>query len=249
MGARGRVPSRMGLYLHVSSSVGGRPRPYVVVVGCDLRRLSSGQSPTVAWIEDLRWCGVTVWVWARARRLGRTPVRRSREAPRPYVRAATRGLPLAAPLALALHARVSLPDGCTVGSRAPGPAGGIVHVPVLVRKGLHAAQSSGRAPKSSRSPSPSPARGPPLQVQFLPMHVRPCHVMYSFFPWHILGSSLGSRVVECHSLQQAAAVFSTLVLHPSHERREYCAAKTMTRKKKWKQTSYALDHSLGNYKV
>jgi hypothetical protein len=75
MGARGRVPSRrrpaaraarMGLYHHVSSSVGGRPRPYAVVVGCDLRRLSSGQSPTAAWIEDLRWCGVGVGARAPA---------------------------------------------------------------------------------------------------------------------------------------------------------------------------------------
>lgn len=60
-----------------------------------------------------------------------------------------------------------------------------------------------RAPKSSRSPSPSPspARGTPLQVQFLPMHVRPCHVQYFFSG--IRGSSLGSRVVECHSLHFA----------------------------------------------
>jgi hypothetical protein len=118
------------------------------------------------------------------------------------------------------------------------PRRGIVHVPVLVRKGLHAAQSSGLRSRRGRHRHRHRrrTRGPPLQVQFLPMHVRPCHVQFCFLLWHprflAVAGIQGRRMHSCSTQQCSQTCYYIQVTKgASTAQRKPC----MTRKK-WKQT-------------
>lgn len=178
-------PGRVGLGLHVSSRVGGRPRlapparPYVAGG-------VFGPAPSPPSIVDSRWCGRApagpnpssmISSSARAHGVARRPART-------YDASVWTPRGACCPPALALHARVLLGwdgwDRCTVGSRS----GGLFMCPCWLRQvHLHAARSGLRSRRGRHRRRAVP-RWPLLQVQFLcPCH---CHVLFFKHPAGII---------------------------------------------------------------
>lgn len=161
--------ARMGLYLHVSSSVGGWPRA----------RTSSSSAATAFFGPAPSRLSRSYGVWAHAPGAGGAESQFDNQLARqrPYVRAR---------LALAVCARSigcwCCWHGCTVGSRS----GGLFMCPCWLGKvHLHATRSG--LPSRRGRHRPAGARSPTTQVQF-PAHSRapmPCIVLECrLVQWH-----------------------------------------------------------------